>query len=303
MNNDEEKILLKITDNKKPTGAFNIRLNKKSVKKQITDNVNIISKAENKGLDIIIKEDTPLEFIYLPVILSESGLTDIVYNDFYIHKNAKVYIIAGCAIKTNSNKKSTHNGIHRFFVDEGANVTYIENHYGEGHNHSKIFNPTTEVYLKNNASMEIKTTQIEGVDNSIRITKAETGKNATLTINEKILTNKDNYTESQFEVNLNGENSSCQITSRACATDTSTQIFKSNVNGNNKSFAHIECDAIIKDQAKVTSIPAVNANHSEANLTHEASIGKIAKDEIEKLMTLGLTEIEAEQKIIDGFLK
>lgn len=304
MNNTEKELLSKVIPDINYEYAYNIRSNSKSVERKITNNVKIISKEDNKGIDIIVKDNTNFEYIYIPVLITESGLSDIVYNDFYIGKNSNVYIIAGCAIKNEGISRSEHNGIHRFFVEEGSNVHYMETHYAEGHKHSdKILNPITEVYLKNNSSMDMKSIQIKGVDKTKRVTKIVLEDNAKLEVTEKIMTDNDAKADTIFDVKLNGVNSSCHVVSRSFATGNSKQKFKSKVYGNNKCYAHVECDAILKDGGKVVAIPEIIANNVDANLIHEASIGKIAGEQLIKLMTLGLTEKEAEKEIIKGFLK
>ena len=287
-----------------PEGAYNIRKNGKGIERKVTDNVNIVTKKDVSGIDIHVKENTKFEFIHIPVIITESGLKDVVYNDFFIGKNANVIIVAGCGIHNDHHKDSQHDGIHRFYLEEGARVRYIEKHYGEGNGDGKrILNPITEVFLKDGSSLEMESVQIKGVDSTIRETKGELGKNTNFVVTEKIMTHGNQYAKTIFDVQLNGENSSTHVTSRSVATDNSVQEFVSKIYGNEKCFSHSECDAIIKDNAKVTAIPEVTANNVEANLIHEAAIGKIAGEQIIKLMTLGLTEEEAEQEIINGFLR
>ena len=287
-----------------PEGAYNIRKNGKGIERKVTDNVKIITKKDVSGIDIHVKENTKFEFIHIPVIITESGLKDIVYNDFFIGKNANVIIVAGCGIHNDHHKDSQHDGIHRFYLEEGARVRYIEKHYGEGNGDGKrILNPITEVFLKEGSSLEIESVQIKGVDSTIRETKGQLDKNTNFVVTEKIMTHGNQYAKTIFDVQLNGENSSTHVTSRSVATDNSVQEFVSKIYGNEKCFSHSECDAIIKDNAKVTAIPEVTANNVEANLIHEAAIGKIAGEQIIKLMTLGLTEEEAEQEIINGFLR
>ena len=274
------------------------------IERKITDNINIVTKKDKSGIDIIVKENTKFEFVHIPVIITESGLKDVVYNDFYIGKNANVTIIAGCGIHNDHHKDSTHNGIHRFYLEEGAKVKYIEKHYGEGSGDGKrILNPITEVELKNRATMEMETVQIKGVDSTIRETKAKLDDSTNLTISEKIMTHGNQFAKTEFYVELNGENSSTHVTSRSVAQDESKQEFISKVLGNTKCYAHVECDAIIKDNGKVVAIPEIDANNVDANLIHEAAIGKIAGEQLMKLMTLGLTEKEAEEQIINGFLR
>ena len=285
-------------------GAYNIRKNGKGIERKVTENVNIVTKTDKPGIDIHVKENTKFEWIHIPVIITESGLNDLVYNDFYIGKNANIVIVAGCGIHNDHHKDSQHDGIHRFFLEEGAKVRYIEKHYGEGKGEGKrILNPVTEVSLKAGSSMEMESSQIKGVDSTIRETKGKLEENTNFVVSEKIMTHGKQFAKTVFDVELNGENASTHVTSRSVATDDSKQFFISKIYGNNKSFAHSECDAIIKDNAKVTATPEITANDVEANLIHEAAIGKIAGEQLIKLMTLGLSEKEAEEKIIKGFLR
>ncbi len=285
-------------------GAYNIRKNGKGIERKVTDNINIITKKDKPGIDIYVKENTKFEFVHIPVIITESGLNDVVYNDFYIGKNANVVIIAGCGIHNDHHKDSQHDGIHRFFLEKGAKVKYIEKHYGEGSGDGKrILNPVTEVYLKDGSNLEMETIQIKGVDSTIRTTKGVLESNTNLVISEKIMTHGIQTAKTIFDVELNGTNSSTKVTSRSVATEKSVQHFESHVVGNTKCFGHVECDAIIKDEAKVIAIPSIVANNVDANLVHEATIGKIAGEQLMKLMTLGLNEKQAEQEIINGFLK
>ena len=285
-------------------GAYNIRKNGKGIERNVTENVNIVTKNDVSGIDIIVKESTKFEMIHIPVIITESGLKDVVYNDFYIGKNANVIIVAGCGIHNDHHQDSQHDGIHRFYLEEGARVRYIEKHYGEGNGDGKrILNPITEVYLKQGSSMEMESTQIKGVDSTIRETKGVLDADTNFVVTEKIMTHGEQLAKTIFDVQLNGENSRTHVTSRSVATGNSKQYFISKIYGNAKSFSHSECDAIIKDNAKVVATPEVTANHVDANLIHEAAIGKIAGEQLIKLMTLGLTEEQAEQEIIKGFLK
>ena len=287
-----------------PKGAYNIRKNGKGIERKITENINIITKTDKSGIDIYVKENTKFEFIHIPVIITESGLKDVVYNDFYIGKNANVIIVAGCGIHNDHHKDSQHDGIHRFYLEEGTKVKYIEKHYGEGDGQGKrILNPITEVYLKNGSSLEMQSSQIKGVDSTIRETRGELQANTNFVVSEKIMTHGKQFAKTIFDVQLNGENASTHVTSRSVATDNSEQLFVSKIYGNEKCFAHSECDAIIKDNAKVTATPEITANNVEANLIHEAAIGKIAGEQLTKLMTLGLSEKEAEEEIIKGFLR
>lgn len=277
MDNKDKELLQEITgiQNAEFTGAYNIRKDGKGIERKITENVNIITKKDVSGIDIYVKENTKYEFIHIPVIITESGLNDVVYNDFYIGENANVTIIAGCGIHNDHHKDSQHDGIHRFFLEEGATVTYIEKHYGEGNGNGKrILNPVTQVYLKDGSSLHMQSSQIKGVDSTIRKTKGELANNTNFVVSEKIMTHGHQFAKTIFDVQLNGENSSTHVTSRSVATEFSEQLFVSKIFGNHKCFAHSECDAILKDSAKVTATPEITANHVEANLIHEAAIRK-----------------------------
>ena len=305
MDNIDEALLKEIADIEgKINGAYNIRKNGKGIERNITPNTNIITKKEKSGIDVIVKENTKFEIVHIPVIITESGIKDIVYNDFYIGKNSNVIIIAGCGIHNDEHKDSEHNGIHRFFLEEGAKVKYIEKHYGEGNGKGKrILNPITEITLKSGSSMKMDTIQIKGVDSTIRKTSGVLYDNTNLVITEKVMTHGSQFAKTEFSLELTGKDSSTHVTSRSVATERSKQVFISHIEGNTKCFAHVECDAIIKDKACVQAIPEITANHLEANLIHEAAIGKIAGEQLIKLMSLGLSEKEAEQEIINGFLK
>lgn|SRR5574344_1178973 len=305
LNSVEKKLLKNISDiDDFPKTAFNIRKNGKALKRNVTDNINIIPKTDKPGIDIIIKENTKGETVYIPVIMTEGGMTDLVYNDFYIGKNADVTIIAGCGIHNCSLENAEHDGIHRFFLEENSKVKYVEKHYGEGEGTGKrILNPQTIVNLKSCSSMYMETVQIEGVDSAIRQTVGKLEANTNFLVSEKIMTHGAQSAITKFEVELNGENASTKVTSRSVAKDSSKQHFISNVKGNTKCFGHVECDAIIMDNATVKATPEIEANNIEARLIHEAAIGKIAGEQLTKLMTLGLNEKEAEKEIINGFLK
>ena len=301
----DEELLNEISDyNGEFKAAYNIRKNGKGIQRKVTENINIVTKTDKPGIDIIVKPNTKFEFVHIPVILTESGLKDVVYNDFFIGKDANVIIIAGCGIHNDHHKNSQHDGIHRFFLEEGAKVKYIEKHYGEGSGDGKrILNPVTEVYLKSGSSMEMESVQIKGVDSAIRETKGVLEDNTNFVVTEKIMTHGKQSAQTCFDVQLNGENASTHVTSRSVATEDSYQHFTSKIYGNSKCFAHSECDAIIKDNAKVKATPEITANNVDANLIHEAAIGKIAGEQLTKLMTLGLSEKEAEEQIINGFLR
>ena len=305
MNNVDKNLLKEINETlDEKTEVYNIRKNGESIKRKVNSYIDIVTKEDKSGLDIYVKENTLFGIVHIPVIITESGLTDVVYNDFHIGANANVIIMAGCGIHNDLHKDSEHDGIHRFYLEENAKVTYVEKHYGEGKGKGKkILNPTTEIYMKKGSSMNMDSVQIKGVDDTIRITKATLDANTTLEISEKILTTGKQTAKTEFIVDLNGENASVHVTSRSVAEGSSTQEFTSNITGNTKCYAHVECDAIIKDEGKVKAIPEIYAKNIDANLIHEAAIGKIAGEQLNKLMTLGLNEQEAEEVIIKGFLK
>ena len=287
-----------------PAGAYNIRANGESVSRNTTANIDIVTKEDKNGIDIIIKPGTKKESVHIPVLLSQTGLEEMVYNDFHIGEDCDVTIVAGCGIHNGGDAKSRHDGIHSFFVGKGSKVRYVEKHYGSGDGKGeRIMNPTTVVEMDEDSYMEMETVQIKGVDSTRRSTKAVLKDRATLVIKEKLMTHGDQFAETEFEVDLAGEGSGTNVISRAVAKDNSRQEFISKIHGNNKCSGHTECDAIIMDNAKISAIPEITASHLEASLIHEAAIGKIAGEQIIKLMTLGLTEEEAEAQIINGFLK
>ena len=287
-----------------PAGAFNIRSNGKSVERRTTEHIDIISKEGGSGIDIIVKPETRGESIHIPVIISQPGLSEAVYNDFHIGENADVTIIAGCGIHNGGAKASRHDGIHRFFIAPGARVRYIEKHYGSGDGMGKrIMNPQTIVHMEENGYMEMETVQIKGVDSTERHTNADLAAGATLVVTERLLTHGRQSAKSIFEAALNGEGAGTHIISRSVAKGHSEQLFISRVSGNAPCSGHTECDAIIMDEASVRAVPEIAANCTDAALIHEAAIGKIAGEQIVKLMTLGLTEQQAEEQIISGFLK
>lgn len=305
MDTIEKNLLQEIADlHEVPTGAYNIRANGTAAGRRSTAHIQIEPKTDKPGIDIRIAPDTKNESVHIPVLLTETGLQDMVYNDFYIGDGADVVIIAGCGIHNCGDQTSEHDGIHTFFVGKNARVKYVEKHYADGDgNGERIMNPTTVVHIDEGGYMEMETAQIKGVDSTKRATRATVGKDGTLIIHEKIMTHGKQTAETDFEVDLNGENASTHVVSRSVAKDSSHQLFLSKVNGNNRCSGHTECDAIIMDNGSVSAIPEVTANHVEATLIHEAAIGKIAGEQLIKLMTLGLTEQEAEEQIISGFLK
>ncbi len=287
-----------------PAGAFNIRANGVTAGKNTTANIDIIQKEDVDGIDIKIKDGTKKESVHMPVLLSQSGIQEMVYNDFYVGDDCDVTIIAGCGIHNGGDLASKHDGIHRFFIGKNSHVKYVEKHYGSGDGSGeRIMNPETVVELAEGSNMEMEMVQIKGIDSTFRKTNAILAKGAKLTVTERLMTHGKQRAESEFNIDLNGEDSSANIISRAVARDNSVQIFKSVVNGNAKCSGHTECDAIIMDHANISAIPEITANNPDAALIHEAAIGKIAGEQIIKLMTLGLTEAEAEEQIVNGFLK
>ena len=286
------------------SGAFNIRKNGEGLVRTSSKNVEIIAKKDKPGIDIIVKPFTKGEEVHIPVILTESGKKDLVYNDFYIGEGADVDIIAGCGIHNCGNADSQHDGIHTFHVGKNAVLRYVEKHYGEGDGTGKrILNPETVVFQEEGSYVEMETVQIKGVSSTHRKTEATLGDNAKILILEKLMTHGDQYAKSDMVVNLNGVDSSAQIISRTVGKDKSTQVFFPNAIGNNKCRAHVQCDSIIMDDAKISSIPAISANHPDAQIVHEAAIGKINSDQLLKLQTFGLSDEKAEEVIIQGFLK
>ena len=287
-----------------PKGAYNIRANGESAGRSTTANIDIVTKTDKPGIDIIIKPGTKNESVHIPVIISQHGLKEMVYNDFIIGEDADVTIIAGCGIHNCGDQDSSHDGIHSFFVGKNARIRYIEKHYGDGDGiGGKIMNPTTVIELAEGAEMEMESTQIKGIDSTSRKTTAKLADGASLTVREKIMTHGEQLAETDFTIDMDGEDCACHLISRSVAKDRSRQIFRSNVKGNNRCTGHSECDAIIMDDALVSAIPEITASHVDASLIHEAAIGKIAGEQLMKLMTLGLTEKEAEEQIVNGFLK
>ena len=305
VNDIQAKLLQEIADLYTiPTGAYNIRANSALAARNTTENIDIKSKTDKPGIDITIKDGTVGESVHIPVVVSESGIKETVYNDFYIGENCDVTIIAGCGIDNCGAHDSQHDGIHRFFVGKNSKVKYVEKHYGSGTGTGKrILNPQTEVYQKENSVVEMEMVQIKGVDSTVRTTISELDKGAKLVVRERLMTHGDQRAESVYTTKLNGEDSSADVVSRSVAKDNSYQKFDSIIIGNAKCNGHTECDAIIMDNAKILAVPQLEANDLDAALIHEAAIGKIAGEQIIKLMTLGLTEQEAEEQIINGFLK
>ncbi len=301
----EKQLLKQITDiSDIPEGAYNFRLNGKSIGKHSTPNIEVTTKTDHSGLDITIKPHTKNDVVHIPVIISQSGHQETVYNNFYIGNNSEITIVAGCGIYScGGTKSSIHDGVHIFHVGKNSKVKYIEKHYGTGPSAGKILNPTTKLFLQPNSLVELELEQIAGVDSTNRLTEAELTANAKITITEKLLTHGRQTAKSNIKVCLSGKNSTADIVSRSVARDLSEQAFQLHITGKTTCRGHSECDAIITDNAKVIATPSLNAESLNAELIHEAAIGKIAGTEIDKLMTLGLTSAEAESQIINGFLK
>ena len=287
-----------------PEGAYNIRANGQSAARNTTANIDIVNKTDLPGIDIIIKPGTKNESVHIPVLISQTGLKEVVYNDFYIGEDCDVTIVAGCGIYNCGDQTSQHDGVHRFFVGKNSKVKYVERHYADGDgNGQRVMNPESVVEMDEGSWMEMETTQIKGVDSTARKTSAKLADKATLIVKEKIMTHGQQFAKTDFTVDLNGEGSSANVISRSVAKDQSRQEFFSRINGNAACSGHTECDAIIMDNAHVTAVPEITANSIDASLIHEAAIGKIAGEQLIKLMTLGLTEQEAEEQIVNGFLK
>lgn len=287
-----------------PAGAVNIRSNGETLTRSTTANIDIVTKTDKPGIEITVKPGTKKESIHIPVLLTQTGLKESVYNDFFIGEDCDITIVAGCGIHNGGKEGSEHSGIHTFYVGPRSKVKYIEKHYGSGEGTGeRIMNPTTVINLAEDSYLEMDTVQIEGIDSTVRTTSAVVGDNALLVIKEKIMTHDNQLAKTDFTVDLNGENSGANVVSRSVAKDKSHQIFLSRINGNNKCNGHTECDAIIMDNASVQAVPELTANDIDAALIHEAAIGKIAGEQLIKLMTLGLSESEAEAQIISGFLK
>lgn len=305
MDNVQKELLKQIAGlHEIPVGAYNIRTNGKTEARNSTEHIEIVPKEGSDGIVIKIKAGTKNESIHIPVVLSEAGLKETVYNDFYIGDDCDVTIVAGCGIHCGTDDSSEHDGIHSFFIGKNSKVKYVEKHYGSGDGKGqRIMNSETIVEVGENSYMEMDTAQIKGVDSTIRKTTVKLDKNASIKVMERLMTHGEQRAESHFVVDLNGENSGANIISRSVAKDNSYQLFQSVLNGNEMCSGHTECDAIIVGNAKISSIPEITANNSDAALIHEAAIGKIAGEQIIKLMTLGLTEEEAEEQIISGFLK
>ncbi|MBO6159732.1 MAG: SufD family Fe-S cluster assembly protein [Firmicutes bacterium] len=301
----QRRLIREIADlHKIPEGAYNFRANSKLAGRNTTANIDITSKEDKSGIDIHVKAGTKNESVHIPVVISDTGINETVYNDFYIGEDADVLIVAGCGIDNCGSQNSEHDGVHRFFLEKGAKVKYVEKHYGSGDGTGKrILNPVTECYLEEGASMEMEMEQIKGVDSTERSTIAKLKKGASLVVKERLMTHGDQTAVSLYKIDLDGEGASGDVVSRSVARDNSYQKFDAKIIGNAPCHGHTECDSIIMDNGRILAVPGLEANDIDAELFHEAAIGKIAGDQLIKLMTLGLSEAEAEEQIINGFLR
>ncbi len=305
MNKTDQRILETVADlHEIPQGAYNIRRNGEGAGRRSTENIIITTKEDKPGIDIVVKPFTKNESVHIPVILTESGLNDMVYNDFEIGEGADVLIVAGCGIHNSGSEKSEHDGVHTFHIGKGAKVRYVEKHYGEGSGTGeRVLNPVTVVYMQEDSYCEMELVQIKGVDSTKRDTTAHLEKNAKMVMIEKLMTHEEQFAESNMDIYLDGEDSVVQIISRSVAKNSSKQIFHPKAIGNTRCRAHVQCDSIIMDHAQISSIPEIAANHADAQIVHEAAIGRINNDQLVKLQTFGMTDVEAEEVIIEGFLK
>ena len=305
MDQIQKRILEEVADlHDVPIGAYNLRANGKSVGRNSTADIDIQSKADGSGLDITIKDGTKKQSVHIPVVISASGLTETVYNDFHVGENCDVLIVAGCGIDNCGAQNSEHDGIHRFWIGKNSHIKYVEKHYGSGDGlGQRILNPQTEVYMEEGSSMEMEMVQIKGVDSTDRATTAKLAADAHLIVRERLMTHGVQKALSTYHVTLEGDGSSADIVSRGVARGSSYQKLDLKITGDAACSGHTECDSIIMDQGKILAVPSLEANSVDAMLVHEAAIGKIAGEQLTKLMTLGLTEAEAEEQIINGFLK
>ena len=301
----QKQLLAEIADlHKVPEGAYNIRSNSASAGRRSTEHIEIVSKTDVSGLEVHIAPGTKNESVHIPVVLTQTGLKEVVYNDFFVGDDADVVIVAGCGIDNCGSQDAEHDGIHRFFVGKNAHVKYVEKHYGSGTGTGKrILNPGTEVYQQENSFVEMEMVQIKGVDDTERTTTAELDAGAKLVVRERLMTHGNQNAVSTYVVKLNGEGASADVVSRSVARDDSFQKFDAKIIGNAPCQGHTECDSIIMDNGRILAVPGLEANNVDAALVHEAAIGKIAGEQLTKLMTLGLTEAEAEEQIINGFLR
>lgn len=305
LNAIENELLKNVADlHKIPSGAVNIRKNGEGVLRHSTANIEVRPKSDKPGIDVIVAPGTKNEAVHIPVMITMSGVVDVVYNTIIIGEGADVTVVAGCGIHNSGSEKSQHDGIHEIIVKKGARMRYIEKHYGEGEGSgTRVLNPQTLLIMEENSMAEMELVQIKGVDNTVRDTKAKLAEGASLIVTERLLTHGNQEAVSDMTIELNGKGANAQVISRSVAKDTSKQIFTPVVIARADSKGHVECDSIIMNQGKISSTPAITAEHPDAQLTHEAAIGRIAEEQLLKLMTLGLTEEEAEDVILRGFLQ
>lgn len=301
----DKELLQQVADlHQVPQGSFNIRKNGEPVSRESNNDIEIVSKQNKPGIDIIVANDVKNKSVHIPVIVTKSGLNDLTYNDFYIGDNAEVTIVAGCGIHNSGNETAGHDGIHTFHIGKNAHVIYVEKHLGLGKGKGdKILNPTTKIVMEENSYLEMQTLQIGGVSYSNRKTSAKLMANSELNIKESLLTTDNQVAKTTFVVDMVGENCKCNVVSRSVAKNNSVQEFKSKLVGKSACYGRVECDAILLDNAQVKSVPEIDARCVDATLNHEATVGKIAGEQLLKLMTLGLTQQEAEDLIIKGYLK
>jgi Fe-S cluster assembly scaffold protein SufB len=305
LDDDQKTLLAELTDAADiEGGAFNVRVNGASAGRQSTESVRIEPKPGNSGFDIYIAPGARAEKVHIPVVITASGLRETVYNDFRTGEGADVSIVAGCGIHNCGGLDSRHDGVHRFWLGRGAKASYTEKHVGTGDGKGRrLLNPVTEVHQDEDSSMEMEMVQIKGVDSTERTTLAELKKGASLVVRERLMTHGEQKALSVYKVTLYGDGSSADVVSRSVARDDSYQKFEAVIVGSAACSGHTECDAIIMDNGRILAVPRLEANSVDAALVHEAAIGKIAGEQLTKLMTLGLSEEEAEEQIINGFLK
>ncbi len=306
INEIDAKLLEKIADlTGKPVGAFNIRKDSGCEARQSTEHIEITSKTDKEGIEIRIKDGTKGEVCHIPVIISKSGVSEMVYNDFFIGDDCDVEIVAGCGIHNTGCSESRHDGVHTFYIGKNSRVHYAEKHYGENGEKAdgkNVMNPQTVVYLGENSTIQMDTVQIRGIDSTKRMTRFVCEAGSEVVVTERLLTHGQQEAVSEMEIELNGADAKSRVISRSVAQDQSQQLFYPRVVGNAACFGHVQCDSIIMGDARIRSIPEIAANHPDAQLVHEAAIGKIAGDQLLKLETLGLTAEEAEDTILKGFL-
>ena len=304
MNRITQKLLEIVSDYKNGfKGAYNIREDGKCVGRECSENILIETKADKPGINVTIRPGTKGETVYIPSCVTQGGVDDLVYNDFFVGEDADIKIVAGCGVHTDDDHTARHNGIHHFHLAKNARVLYEEKHVGTGKGggtHS--INPVTSAELEEGSYLEINATQISGIDQASRQTRATVAADAKLVVRERLFTEGVQKTTTVFKVELNGDGSSADLVSRSVARDQSYQTMDSCIIGNAACTGHSECDSIIDGDAVVDASPRLFARNPDASLIHEAAIGKIAGEQILKLRTLGLTEEQAEQEIIEGFL-